>query len=375
MRANQGNGPAYGARSLGFSNRSISNRAAARTPLQLMLLFSRRTALRPWCILARRLTLLYVLLLAGMFLLHLLRLLGMALLHLLLLRVAIVFLGGLLVFPFLLLLQFLVILRLLGREFLLLLLVFLIGLLIPGVRRIESVRLHLAGVIVGIRAWHVITLGAILRPGTNFISRTWYIAAHGIWRRRFIFAARLPGSHHAAAEIPRSGRRCDRRLPMIRRSAQFGVSAGLLDVLFLRRLPSHVTLARVRLFLRVGAPLDPAIPSVVADPVFGDIHHSRVIGVVNDGGVHAIHVSVVREMIALPAASLITLAAVAESVVNAAIEAHVRAPVSFMKTKRAAFPTPISRSPQESNLGRFNPCARHPVVAILVVIRPETGRP
>jgi len=69
---------------------------------------------RLWCSLARRLTLLHLLLLSGMFLLHLLCLLSVALLHLLFLRVVVVFRGRLLMFFILLLLEFLVILRLLG---------------------------------------------------------------------------------------------------------------------------------------------------------------------------------------------------------------------------------------------------------------------
>ena len=81
---------------------------------QSMRLFRRRTALRLWCSLARRLALLHLLLLSGMLLLKLLRLLSVALLHWLFLRVVVVFRGGLLVFFFLLLLEFLVILCLLG---------------------------------------------------------------------------------------------------------------------------------------------------------------------------------------------------------------------------------------------------------------------
>ena len=69
------------------------------------------TALRLRCRLGR-LALLHLLLLSGVLLLKLLRLLRMALFHLLYLRVIVLFLGGLLVFLFLLLLERLVIQRL-----------------------------------------------------------------------------------------------------------------------------------------------------------------------------------------------------------------------------------------------------------------------
>ena len=76
--------------------------------------FRRRTVFRPWRRLSRRLTLLHLLLLSGVLLLKLLRLLRVALFHRLFLGVVKVFLRGLLMFFFLLLLEFLMFLRLLG---------------------------------------------------------------------------------------------------------------------------------------------------------------------------------------------------------------------------------------------------------------------
>jgi hypothetical protein len=74
-----------------------------------MRLFRGRTVLRGFgCARPRLLTLLHLLLLSRMLLLNLLGLLSVALLHLLFLRVVEVFLGSLLVFFFLLLLQLLV---------------------------------------------------------------------------------------------------------------------------------------------------------------------------------------------------------------------------------------------------------------------------
>ena len=99
-----------------FGARSCKDRGYPALPsaasAQSMRLFRGRTALRLWC--RRRLTLLHLFLLSGMLLLNLLGLLSVALLHLLFLRVVVVFRGGLLVFFILLLLEFLMILRLLG---------------------------------------------------------------------------------------------------------------------------------------------------------------------------------------------------------------------------------------------------------------------
>lgn len=81
---------------------------------QSMWLFRRRTALRFRCSWPRRLALLHLLLLSGVLLLDLLCLLSVALLHLLFLRLVIVFRCGLLMFFFLLLLELLMVLGLLG---------------------------------------------------------------------------------------------------------------------------------------------------------------------------------------------------------------------------------------------------------------------
>ena len=85
--------------------------------------------LRVWFgrVLVWLLTLLYLLLLRGVFLFQLLRLLRVALLHLLFLRVVGVFPGSLLMFLILLLLQFLVVLILFDDEFVLLVLVSFVG--------------------------------------------------------------------------------------------------------------------------------------------------------------------------------------------------------------------------------------------------------
>lgn len=83
------------------------------------------------------------------------------------------------------------ILRLLGSQLVLLLLIFLVSLGIAGVWRCELVRLDFAGVTrrVGM------TLSGIFRMifGAGFSRSRWtrFIAPRGIRRRSFIFAARL----------------------------------------------------------------------------------------------------------------------------------------------------------------------------------------
>ena len=113
-----------------------------------MRAISRRMVLGRLGVLPWLLMLLHVLLLGSMLLLELLGLLSVTLLHLLFVRVIGAFPVGLLVFFFLLLLQFLMFLTLFLSELLLLVLIALCGRGIAGVRRRGGVRLEVTGVTV-----------------------------------------------------------------------------------------------------------------------------------------------------------------------------------------------------------------------------------
>src|SRR5580658_8526698 len=95
----------------------------------------------------------------------------------------------------------------------------------------------------------------------------------------------------------------------------------------------------------------------------------------NYGDVYAIDIGVVGEVSAVPAAALIPRSTVAEAVIDAAIEADLRTPISFMEKKRVAAPAPITWSPEEADLGWFDPRSRHPVISVAVVVSPVAGGP
>ena len=106
-----------------------------------------------------------------------------------------------------------------------------------------------------------------------------------------------------------------------------------------------MALVGVGLLLRCRPRFDTTIATVVADVTFGDVGNPRVVRVVNNGRVYAVHIGVVGEATAFPSAALISNAAVAEAVIDAAVEPHLRAPISFMKDERVAAPAPITGSP------------------------------
>ena len=96
----------------------------------------------------------------------------------------------------------------------------------------------------------------------------------------------------------------------------------------------------------------------------------------DDGYVHVVHVGVVEEVPVVPAAALITAPAVAEAIVNAAIEADVLPPIAFMEDEHAAVaPAPVAGSPQVARLRGFHPGAGHPIVAIVIGVIPVAGGP
>src|SRR3989440_8652346 len=71
-------------------------------------------------------------------------------------------------------------------------------------------------------------------------------------------------------------------------------------------------------------------------------------------------------------------AAIAEAVVDAAVEPHVRAPVAAMPEVRSALPAPVSRRPQEADARRLRPGSGYPVVVVVgpgpVARDPEVAR-
>jgi hypothetical protein len=96
----------------------------------------------------------------------------------------------------------------------------------------------------------------------------------------------------------------------------------------------------------------------------------------NDGGVYVHDRGVVEEAAPLPVSALKASAHVSESIKNATVEADLFSPVASVPEVNAVAPSPISRSPQETNFGRESPRAWYPVVvAVVIVPSPIAGRP
>src|SRR5271155_1974497 len=257
----------------------------------------------------------------------------------------------------LLLRQLLVLLVLLRDQLGLLLLVLLIGLRVAGgdgYRRL--VRLKVAGM--------------VRRSGPRRRNRA--------VSRRMIRRSGFPGGDGARSrELSRPGRCSDGRLAVIRRSAQLRIGPRSLDMLHLRGYGRNMALVRPRFFLRSRPRRDATFSTVITNAIYRrPVDHRSVVNVMSEGDVHIGHIAIVVKLPALPPSPFKTVTVVAETIINSAVEPHMRTPVTLMKEKSAATPTPISGVPQVADLRDLYPGARHPVIiAVIGVPGPVSGRP
>src|SRR5271165_2173418 len=99
-----------------------------------------------------------------------------------------------------------------------------------------------------------------------------------------------------------------------------------------------------------GTCVDAAVAAIEADAIrFVIVNHGAVVNIVNVVDVHVVHAAVVEKVAAVPVATLVAESAVAEAIINSAIEADVRAPVTSVPEISSAAPAPISGSPEKSD--------------------------
>jgi hypothetical protein len=99
-------------------------------------------------------------------------------------------------------------------------------------------------------------------------------------------------------------------------------------------------------------------------------------GVVDHGRIHADHGSVVGEESSPPLAAGEAYTEVPTAIIDAAVIAHLRPPISLVIRIEPVRPSPVTGRPQGADVGRRHPCAGNPiVVAIAVVVGPIAWRP
>src|SRR5215470_7535511 len=122
---------------------------------------------------------------------------------------------------------------------------------------------------------------------------------------------------------------------------------------------------------RVGA--DAALAAVKASMDIID-DDGLTVGVVNHCHVHVRYRAVIEELSVFPVPSSKAYTAIAEAVVNPAVETDMRTPIARVPDIDAACPPPITRGPEKAGLRGQNPRAGNPIVAI-VAVSPVAGSP
>src|ERR1700722_10036085 len=153
------------------------------------------------------------------------------------------------------------------------------------------------------------------------------------------------------------------------------VRAGSAHMLGLRSRSRCVSLMCCRLFRSGCAGIKSAGSAAVAGVVGGGvIDDGLVVGITDVCVADVIHRAVVVEGAVVPISAFIAHTTKTEAVVDAAVEADVRAPVSAIPGVGIAAPSPVTRRPKHTNHGRLHPGTRYPEVTFTAV-RPVAGRP
>jgi hypothetical protein len=179
----------------------------------------------------------------------------------------------------------------------------------------------------------------------------------------------------AAMEIAGARSRRDFRAAVIFGSQEAAVAASTFKMTVLFRGHGNMALVFGEAFLAVGLGMNSSRPAVEADMVVDVlIDDGLVVDVVNHGDVDVCDGAVVKVISAAPVAAHETYARVSETIVNAAVEADVRSPITAMPNIDTIGKSPVPRSPEKSWFGSEHPRAGNPEVTIRAV-SPVAGGP
>src|SRR5258708_11730041 len=176
----------------------------------------------------------------------------------------------------------------------------------------------------------------------------------------------MSASFHRGASVEFARPRCGGNVgtTVVHRSQQSAVATG--GVLMLRLFGSHgdVVLAHRFHLSRRRTSSNSVAAAIKADAADVVVDDRRVVGIVNDGDVHVGHRAVVVVVATSPVAAEKADTGVAETVVNATVEADFGSPVARRPFVEAVFESPIPWSPQKADFRRGYPGSGNPEVAV-----------
>lgn len=136
---------------------------------------------------------------------------------------------------------------------------------------------------------------------------------------------------------------------MVRRGELFPIGGRLPHMSDLRWNRRHPVLVQHGCFRWRRTHLH-AAGAVVTDSGVGDVNNFIVVDVTNHCGIHVGHAAVIGERVVVPVTAFITAAHVSVAVVDPAIVADVRAPVTSMPHKPVAGKAPVGRCPERADI-------------------------
>ena len=95
-----------------------------------------------------------------------------------------------------------------------------------------------------------------------------------------------------------------------------------------------------------GTRLYPTMTSVEADAIHVNVARFLVVYVAGDVRVDVAHCAIVKEPSVIPASSYKSEAEIAKAVIDPAVEANLRAPVTLVPEEGITTPAPITRGPE-----------------------------
>src|ERR1700683_179437 len=195
-------------------------------------------------------------------------------------------------------------------------------------------------------------------------------------RSSFVGCSCFFGRYHAlSTKLTSLGSGGDCRPSVVDGRQKRMVSTGRTRVLRLHCGGRGVLRAGRRFFCRGWVRGNSTAAAVIAYVVYPRlVDYGLAVNVVNVRDVQVVHRAVVVEGSVIPVSATIAHTAVAEAVVDAAVEADFRTPIAAIPGKSVVAPTPIAGSPEQASFRRFNPGARNPEVAF-IAIRPVARRP
>ena len=126
--------------------------------------------------------------------------------------------------------------------------------------------------------------------------------------------------------------------------------------------------------LRRGPHLDSAAPAIETHARPAVFRNVVIVDVVNDRDIHIRHRAIVGQVAVIPISSIVSVANVSKTVIDAAIETNMGSPVAGVPMVEASIKTPPRRCPKRSYKWRHDPSTGDPIIA-RARITPVTRRP